>query len=221
VSAVDEITQEAPEQIDTPEERQPELIEVLTPMREPKRWVFIDKREIINAQTGEPEIHEIGKYVFVQRPLSYFRKLEFLKTVSDAVKELMEGPDGLSFQEVVDMLSQITPTGPGGSITPEMLADGETIVKLITKLGAEAPGLMLDLYALFLNVPAEEKPIFRELVSRPVDLGGLSDNDGIEIMEIFVDQNVDVMRDFFKQLGRLGRRANQRLRDGGSAPSKP
>lgn len=203
----------APVEDDDKKEEEPkDLAEILVPKREHKAWIFEDKREVFNQETGEPHIQVVWRQRYVQRPLSYFGKLDFLKLISGTVRDLMNGPDGVSVGQLMDMI--------GGADTIQRLADPERdkeeatiIAQSFTRLGLEAPELVLDAYMIFLAVPRDEREQVREIMQRPVELGGLTDEDGIEILEIFVDQNVEVVRDFFARLAKLGRRAGQRLNE--------
>jgi hypothetical protein len=219
----------------TPEHREPpqpeapeqpkDVMDIIQPRVEHRQWIIEDRRERFNEKTGEREIITVAKTRYVQRPLSYFAKLEFLKLFGTTMSDLMSGPEGLSIARIIDMMGGGTQVGKAlasAALDEQDRDDAETIVTGLTRLAMEAPELMLDAYCIFLAVPLSDRPWFREVITRPADLGGMSDDMGIEILEIFVDQNVDVVRDFFNRLGKLGRRMSKRLSpDSEQAPSKP
>lgn len=169
--------------------------EVLTKDRETEKDV--DPSEVLEP-TDEVKQVTIGKdenaYVFVQRPLSFFGKLDFFSVMGKGLDQAMKGPDGLSIAELWEM-----PSTGRDALNASDLRDADMFVKGIVKLAMYAPELMSDLYCVILSVPRGYRPVVKELMQAPEDEGGLSDEQGIAILETFIDQNWEVMVDFFKQ----------------------
>ncbi len=61
----------------------------------------------------------------------------------------------------------------------------------ITKLLRYAPDLLKDCYCIWLGVPVEDRDYIKD------ELENLTDDEGQEIIEIFIDQNAKELRSFF------------------------
>ncbi len=125
---------------------------------------------------------------YVQRPLSYFGKLEMFGVLGTAIDRALT--EGLRFTDVIGTIPGMS---SGGGVTVE------GFMQAVGKLASYAPDLLLDLYTIWLGVPREERWEARRLMTLPESEGGLSDDDGIEIIETFLDQNAEVLKDFFNQ----------------------
>jgi hypothetical protein len=150
-------------------------------------------------------------FTFVQKPLSFFGKMEIFSVLGNALDKAMSGPDGLSLSELLD-----GPRPTGDALTVENFRDADAFVKAITKLVLYAPELFLDLYAVILSVPRGQRVIVKEVMEQE-----LSDEEGIKILETFIDQNWDVMVDFFTvQIRPLIQKVSSKTSPE-SQPSKP
>lgn len=136
----------------------------------------------------EPQV-----YTFNQKPLSFFGKLEVFSVIGGALDKAMSGPDGLTIGALLDGPSPVS-----GELTETNFKDADTFVRAIAKLVQYAPDVFSDLYLVILNVPRGDRDAVRQIISLPEDEGGLSDEDGAGILETFIDQNWEVMVDFFK-----------------------
>ena len=150
---------------------------------------------------------------YVQKPLSYFGKLEVIGVFGTAIDRALT--EGLQLMNVFASFG----VGPAG-IT------GEGVIQGVGKLASYAPDLLLDLYTIWLNVPRQDRMRVRQLMMLPEDEGGLSDDDGIAIIETFIDQNAEVMVDFFNLrlkplVERIRLRINQTQEDDEPQSSKP
>lgn len=182
----------APEQAvdtDKTQDKGPEVpeMEQIEPSDEPKEWMLA-----LNGQAA----------MYTQAPLSFFRKIEFFSLVGDTLSQAMEGDDGLT---VVGMLNSIG-GGTSPSLEPQDLKDADSFVAGLAKLTAHVPNFLKDCYCIWLNVPKKERAWAREALDH------LSDAEGIEIIETFIDQNADALEDFFRETApRLARKAAQRF----------
>lgn len=117
---------------------------------------------------------------FTQAPLSFFNKTKFMGLVGETVDAAMK--DGLTVNEVIEgaELAQIT-----------KINDIDSFMRLVSKVARYAPDFLKDCYLLWLNVPAGE----REWAFKALD--NLSDDEGIDIIETFIDQNWGALESFF------------------------
>lgn len=147
---------------------------------------------------------------YVQQPLSFFGKMELFSTLGGAVEKALSEDGGLSLSELLD-----APRRTGASLSAQDFADADMFVKGIAKLVQFAPELLKDIYCISLRVPRQERLYVKELMEDQI-----TDEQGIQLLSSFVDQNWDVMRGFFyEQIQPLVENITKRVQD--SAPSKP
>jgi len=206
MAAVEEkdVTDEATKAEEPKDETAKEALEVLAPLKEAKSWTFSDPESGMDR-------------TYVQRPLSYFGKLELYSILGDAISKSMEGPDGLTIDGMVKAAVPVGMSIKSGGLAPNQIEEMDQFITGIAKLATAAPDIFLDLYCVFLAVPRFEREWAKDMMRRPPNddtpsEGGLNDEEGFEILERFIDQNVEAIRDFFVRQGpRAGRRASQAL----------
>lgn len=188
-------TTETPEQVDP--------VEVLESSVEPVVYV-IPETVPENAPEDFPE-----QEIYTQGELSFFGKIDFFATMAKAIEKAMK--EGVSISELLDMPDR----EENSEFNIDDFAEADAFVKAIMQLVGYADELLLDLYCVILAVPrperAEKKAIFDRYIT---------DDQGFEIIEKFVDQNWDVMVGFFKErITPLVRHVGGKVRT--SVPSKP
>lgn len=187
------------------EEKVDELIDAVAPP--------VKRREQrITASDGSP--FEGFDRTYVQQKLSFFAKLEFIRLVSRAINRAM-GKDESG--DAIDLGALLG--GVSGDATQT-----ELFIMAVTRLAEYAPEIIKDIYMISLNVPAHERPIVAAIFDEPYDedaqTGGLSDEDGLAILETFVAQNGKVMRDFYlTEMPKLGSQIQEALADPKSTPA--
>lgn len=194
---VNEALSEAQEFVGAPtpaaaEEEEPEdVVDVLRPKAEPKQWTF------------GPEDMPL---VFIQRPLSFIQKMQWFSLVGGVLDKAMSGENPVSVNELLT-----NPTSSRRGMTLEDFRDADTFVRAIGKLVVHAPKFVTDSYCIWLGVPDHQKQVVSEIMAYPEEEGGLTDDQGLEIIEIFIDQNYDALADFFgDKIGALQKRVSQR-----------
>lgn len=190
----------------TPTAEQPQaeperdVLDTIVPKKEPKTWTF-----------GPPDLER----TYVQKPLSFIAKMQWFSLVGDVLDKALSGPNGMSLNSLF-----ATPTR-GDSLRMEDFRDADTFVHAIGKLLAAAPDFLVDSYLIWLNVPDYDREIMRQIMKMPPDEGGLTDEQGIEIIEVFLDQNYEALADFFSQrIGQLQNRIQKLNKIRASRPSK-
>lgn len=151
----------------------------------------------------------IGKdehiHTFAQRPLSFFGKIELFSLLGGTIDEAMKEGD----ISVADFF-------PGD----RSLEEADTFIQAIARLVEIAPDFLKDLYCIALGVPKGERQYIKALMEAPSEDGGLSDEDGIDILDTFVEQNWEAMQDFFFQkVTPLFQKVSSKAQ--GTASSKP
>lgn len=171
-------------------------VDLISPSDEPKEWSFVYNKE---------------ERTYVQAPLSYFGKLELFQLVGTTIKISMLGENPITINSML-----------GSRDYDEGFWNADAMMNIVATLAAFGPDFVQDAYAIFLNVPKNERGWFREAISQSAEDGGLTDDEGLEIIEIFIDQNLATFKDFFvKRLSETITRAQDQLKqDQATAQSK-
>jgi hypothetical protein len=155
---------------------------------------------------ADPKVWEVGPQgharEYVQKPLSFIGKMQWFALVGDVLDKAMSGPNGISLNSLFD-----TPQGRDGQLTVDDFRDADLFVHAVGKLLAVAPDFLVKSYAIWLNVPDYEREIVAAMMKLPEDEGGLNDDDGMEMIEVFIDQNFEALRRFFgEKIGGIQKR---------------
>lgn len=126
-----------------------------------------------------------GQITLVQKPLSFFGKMEFFSVMGKAIETVLS--EGVSISEILE-------TPDSSSLDANSLKEADQFVKAIATVVSFAPEILLDLYCVILGVPRGDREYVKTYLEEY-----LTDDDGITIMEVFVDQNFDVMVGFFSE----------------------
>lgn len=155
---------------------------------------------------SEPRVWQIGPRQYVQKELSFLQKMQWFALVGDVMDKALSGPNGMSLNSLFESPAR------GGTMTLADFRDADMFVQAIGKLVAVAPKFLVDSYCIWLNVPDYEKDLVAEQMAQSPAEGGLSDEQGIEIIEVFIDQNYAALDRFFRELvARLQRRVQNQM----------
>jgi len=150
---------------------------------------------------------------FVQDPLTFFEKNEFLALVADALEDSLAG--GADFDAVLALLgmdeAQLKKVMAGDIQDLRFLAS--SLFNVIIRLIRRGPDLMEDLYLIALSVPVARRQMVRE------HLREIDDDTGFGILEAFVEQNTTTIRDFLPRWRELLEQMVSKLRQ--EADSSP
>lgn len=149
------------------------------------------REQFIKGLSGTPL--EAFERTYEQRRMSFFQKLEFGRMV----KRLGDGEDGET--QIAELIGRLRTSDEAERI--------QVIMTLVFQLMEHGPDAAKDVLMLALNVPTDERDFVSAIIDQPVGddgTGGLDDDDAVEIIETFVDQNAKAMRDlFFEKFGRI------------------
>ena len=182
------------------EAKQEDVIDILVPKATPKTW-----------KIGPEEYAR----EYVQKPLSFIAKMQWFSLVGDVLDKALSGPDGITLNNL------FSAPGRSGQMSMDDFRDADTFIQAIGKLLAVAPDFLVKSYCIWLNVPDYERDLAAEMMKLPPDEGGLSDEQGIEIIEIFIDQNYEALDIFFRErLGNLQKRIQARVEEANASRRK-
>jgi hypothetical protein len=158
--------------------------------------------------------------VYTQLPLGYMARNRMFsligRTMSAAIKSTGGSVGGM---EDVFGAGGGTLVERGRRLSSRDFQDASQFFTLAMELIGYAPDFLSDFYAIALDVPVGgERNWFRDVIEQPYrpsdDRWGMSEDMGIEIIEIFIDQNYEDIRRFFtERLPRIAKRASQREQD--------
>jgi hypothetical protein len=106
----------------------------------------------------------------------------------------------------------------GRRLSTQDFADASQFFALAMELVGYNADFLGEFYAIVLEVPYGERPWFKDVIEQPYrpsdDKWGLSEDSGVQMIEIFIDQNYEDIRRFFvEKLPRIAQRAQQREQD--------
>lgn len=208
-----ETPEEAQARVEAEEEerkrKREEDMDALEPMVDAQVWVVGKPPEL----GGEP--NEYSRYI--QKPIGYIQMMRFMGLVTNAMSEAVKaggtiamedlwGGEGLSWRE------------RGERLRSQDFADAGSFAAMALKLISYSPNFLLDCYVLWLDVPVHEKEWAKRVMAqpwRPEDgKWGLKQDDGLAMIETFIDQNYEDIRSFFvEKLPRLMLRIGKQERD--------
>lgn len=148
-------------------------------------------RVLTHPETGEQK-------TFVQHELSFLPKLKFIRLLSGTLRMSStdeQGGIGVFISEAI--------AGLQSQNQQEMASEFLTTILALAEL---APDFMEEAIILALSVKPEDQAWAIEAIQN------LDDNQGLDIVEVFIAQNGASLRDFFtKRLSKIGARLNQEL----------
>jgi hypothetical protein len=141
--------------------------------------------EVLESKTEPVDVtleYNGATATYTQKPLTYFRKMEFFSLVGETLDEAMEGENGLTVNSLL-----------GGDIGATDFSDLDSFMALVAKIAHYVPNFLKDAYIVILNIPKAERKWAREA------LDNLNDEEGLDIAERFVDQNWESINSFFRE----------------------
>lgn len=192
--------QKKEESIEVPKETPQDDIE--KPVRH-KEWHFSAEYEVM--MRGEMQKQQFER-TYVQKPLSYHAFGEFTGLLGRKLEEAMQGPSGISLDRILPgKEGQLPLSFVDGklSVVKSDFAGIDPFLQGFAKLSSYIPELLGEAQCIWLRVPRQERPLLIDIWSRPVDEGGMSMDEGEEMMDLFIEQNYDELEDFLPRLLRL------------------
>lgn len=199
-----------------------EQLEILESKADPKRWVI--------GKPNEEGGTEDEFSIYYQRPLGYMARMRFFSLVSSTIADSIKAGGSISFGGSDIFGGQGSIKQRAAQLSTQDFADAASFMALAMQLVTYAPDFLLDCYVLWLDVPPAERAWAKIVMEQPNDpkrnKWGLTDEQGLEMIEIFIDQNYEDIHDFFVvKLPQLAQRVREReaerkARESGSAQLK-
>ena len=178
---------------DAPEKKDEDIVDILRPKAEPKVWT-IGKENYAREYT--------------QRPLSFIKKMQWFSLVGEVLDKALSGDNAMSLNSLFS-----TPER-NRSMTVQDILEADTFVQAVGKLLSYAPDFLTKSYCIWLSVPDFEQDVAIKIMEMSPEDGGLTDQQGIEMIEVFIDQNYEALDRFFREdIGQLRKRIEARQED--------
>ena len=177
---------------------------------EPRVWNF---KGDFNIERNGEVVPQMFDEEYVQKPLSYFAFLEFTGLLAKKIDEAMAGPEGLKIQEVISTSEAALPFIVDGKNIEQVIekkdfSGVDAFVQGLFKVGSYVPDLIEECQFIWLRVPRRERAFLREIWGRSPEDGGLTMDEGEEMLTVFIDQNYEELEAFFvERLPRIARAA--------------
>jgi hypothetical protein len=153
---------------------------------------------------------------YVQRPLSFIAKADLYRVLGTAVEKAAEGQD---MRSLLSSMGLAVGAGPGA--TMDELGELPVLLQAGAKLVQYSPELFQEIFVIALDVPMDERVWAKAVIRRSPDEGGWDDDQAIEVIERFMDQNFETIREFFMgKLRALAARARARTQSSAGRRSK-
>lgn len=137
--------------------------------------------------------------VFIQHEMSFFSKIKFFRLMSLVLRKATE-KEGAEGGGIADFIQE-------AFIGAQQLGNADVanvFLDAILRLVEEAPDFLEEVYLLALNVKPQQTAWVL------ASLEEIDDEEGLDILEVFIAQNGKAISDFFsKRLGKLSKRIQE------------
>lgn len=179
----------------------------------PKRWVIGKPPE----EGGDKDEYE----VYMQEKLGYMARNRFFSLTARTMSRAIKASGGQALTGMEDVFGgEGTLQERGRRLRERDFADASSFFTLAMELVGYSPDYLNECYAMWLNVPIAkgERAWFKEVIEEDwdpkSDKWGITEAQGMEMIEIFIDQNYEDIRRFFAEtLPAIGRRVAARERE--------
>lgn len=134
----------------------------------------------------------------VQEMLGYYPVQEFTTIMGEIIDKFVKGEFGMKLGELfsgkVKMPQDYTPETVNKTVEENM-----QLIQAFLEAVRIIPGLQQDIMCLSLGIPPEQRPWFKKAISRPPSQGGLTVDEGFDILIWFIRQNSDLIKRFFSE----------------------
>lgn len=165
--------------------------------------------EVLEPSSPDYEV-VVGDNVYVQKPLSFFGKIELFSVLAETIEKALS--EGITISELLDEIPEDTQ-----NIKANQITETDILVKGLAKIVKYSPDILKDIFCISLGIKKNQREWFKE------ELETLDDDDAAKIANQFIDQNWDAIWDFFsKQVSPLIQNVSDKMqsRSTSSKPSK-
>lgn len=171
-----------------------------------REWTVEGKVTFINPRNRQEEQIDFTK-TYAQKPLSYTAMLQFTGLIGDRISTIMS--QGVTLDAVLGDAQLIsTVFTSGADLSRSDFSSIDSFVSGLAKLASYLPSIIEECQCIWLRIPLHERPVVTEIWGRSPEDGGLSVQEGEDMLNLFIAQNYRELEDFFAvRLGRILRKA--------------
>lgn len=177
--------------IDDPVEQTKQAIEDIQPSIASRVVEF----DWVNPNNGQRE-----KFQFTQEPLGFYPVQEFNALLADTAKSFTDGTNGLAlgdlFSPKIREQVEIPQSFTEDSVNEVVDEIGVELIQGFFYLIKILPEFQLDVMCMSLGIPPGQRTWVKQQLKQPVSQGGLTIDEGFDILSVFVAQNVREIRRF-------------------------
>jgi hypothetical protein len=162
-------------------------IEAISPSHEPDAMPRELEFDWITPQ-GQPI-----KKRYIQAQLGLFAVEEFTTKITEIIDSFVKGDFGMKIGELFRGEVEM-PVTLDAEATQDFVDENEQLIQAAVKLVQIIPSLRLDITCWSLGVPRLEVPWAKEQLSEAPYRGGLSVEEGMDILIVFIKQNIPLLR---------------------------
>lgn len=130
---------------------------------------------------------------YVQAQLGMFAVEEFTTRITEIIDSFVKGEFGMKIGELFRGEVEM-PVTLDADATQDFVDENEQLIQAAIKLVKIVPALRLDITVLSLGVPRLEMPWAKDCLSEAPYRGGLSVEEGMDILIYFIKQNIPLLR---------------------------
>lgn len=159
---------------------------------EPQAPADAPPRKLVFAWT-KPDGQPIAKE-YTQGPLGHFPVQEFTTRIGEVI-------DGFTKGEYGDLIGDLfrgeveMPVKLEADEVNDFITENVAMIQMVVKLFNILPDLQLDIMCMSLGIPRLERPWAKEQLQEPPHRGGLTVEDGFDLLIYFVKQNAPLVRE--------------------------
>lgn len=150
-------------------------------------------REIVFRGWILPSGQVLEEKRYVQDKLGMFPVQEFTTITTTILNNFLQGDMGIRIGELfrgeVQMPSDFSPES-----ADKVVQDNIELIKAFVKLVEIFPDYQKDIIALSLGVRRGEREWFKDCISEPPHRGGLTVEEGFDLLTVFIQQNAKLIR---------------------------
>jgi hypothetical protein len=126
---------------------------------------------------------------FTQKPLGFMGKIKLFSVLSGTLNKVME--KDVSITDLLD-----GPTSDSTPLSGDAGKEADIFIKTITQVVEHAPEALGDIFCVILNVPSNQQEYTKQRFDEE-----LTDEQAFAVLNTFVDQNWEILYDFFTGKG--------------------
>jgi hypothetical protein len=136
----------------------------------------------------------------IQEQLGMFGVQDFVTMMGEVIEDFTKGEFGIKLGQLFTGEASM-PTDFTAEKVDEAIEENMAFVQAFLKLIRIVPSLQLDIYCLSLGIAPDQRDWFKSAIQRPPSQGGLSVDDGFDLLYTFIRQNAKLIRRFFSEKG--------------------